>query len=524
MRYGMRYSSAYGAVDDMVLSLDVSPLPQGGAVGVESLFASGYGNRYGILYQDGVKSSHDYIEEGVKQNSILFAPDLDDFTNVFLEDGGDWADADYDPNFNALDFEALVGDQGTVEWLARPSIQIRGDTSSQLSSLSISGLKRFTNVVQVPKKPQWGELRVAISNPSGTTYTVSVYQGTELVCEGSRTGNGVITLDEQNLSGVSGSVTITFTAAVTVGTIFFDCIWPKSYQIHYSTSALSFPRTPEDTVLDDGFSNYFRYTSTRQSAGTYNVAIVSVSDTNTARTTTAATGTWELVSIPGFPIRVSYYDGNSTNTRIRFTAPDANSTYNIYTSQTVGGPIDMSATAATETAGSGEHIVALPSFGAGITGTHRILVRTVSTGGDEEKGGYLLEIEYSSGTRLRPRPNTPTIKSVSKSGRTLTVVAVYDDTKAKTPASYLQLFVQAYGTALNYTSAQDQQEISVGYGGRVEVTLSYAVASDGFYTFGIRAADIAGLQDTNVVTFREWLGTAVPTDVASASFRVSRGG
>jgi len=57
-----------------------------------------------------------------------------------------------------------------------------------------------------------GKLYVTLSD-SGGTRLVSCYKDaarTELVCEGSREGDGVVTLSEQNSSGLSGSVEVTY--------------------------------------------------------------------------------------------------------------------------------------------------------------------------------------------------------------------------------------------------------------------------------------------------------------------------
>jgi len=87
-----------------------------------------------------------------------------------------------------------------------------GDASTQLSSWSIDGAT-FLNTSK-------GRLFWTLSN-SGTTRTVNIYNhqnqdGTypteALVATGNRSGDGAITLSEQNSSGISGSVTVAYTA------------------------------------------------------------------------------------------------------------------------------------------------------------------------------------------------------------------------------------------------------------------------------------------------------------------------
>ena len=98
---------------------------------------------------------------------------------------------------------------GTV--LARNNtITEAGDAGNQLSAWVIIGddMSNTDNGVLY-----WG-----LTNPSGTNYTVSLYKDSgaaaaDLVAEGTRSGNGSITLAEQNSSGISGTVTLAFSGA-----------------------------------------------------------------------------------------------------------------------------------------------------------------------------------------------------------------------------------------------------------------------------------------------------------------------
>lgn len=81
-----------------------------------------------------------------------------------------------------------------------------GDASNQLASWTFEGVSS-TNV-DATYKMYW-----TLAN-SGTTRTVNIYKDSakaNLVASGSRTGDGSITLSEQNNSGLTGSVTVTYT-------------------------------------------------------------------------------------------------------------------------------------------------------------------------------------------------------------------------------------------------------------------------------------------------------------------------
>jgi len=90
---------------------------------------------------------------------------------------------------------------------ARDEIEEQNDDNDQLENWSFSGAQKGVNT------DQDGRLYVTLTD-SGGTRTVSCYKDpdrTELVCQGSREGDGTIELVEQNNSGLSGSVDVTYT-------------------------------------------------------------------------------------------------------------------------------------------------------------------------------------------------------------------------------------------------------------------------------------------------------------------------
>lgn len=98
------------------------------------------------------------------------------------------------------------GNLGPLFWTgASPSEA--GDASTQLSGWTFSGYS-LSNTDAL--KLYWN-----LSN-SGTTRTVSAYKDSakaaaNLVAQGTRTGDGIVTLAAQNTSGLSGSVTVAYT-------------------------------------------------------------------------------------------------------------------------------------------------------------------------------------------------------------------------------------------------------------------------------------------------------------------------
>lgn len=121
MRPGMWTSSAPGDVEDMVLDLIITPFPSAQLLVVAIRLVSGYGDRYWIFYVNGQKSLHVFIPEdsGLQTLAIPLFQGAEDI-GVHAEDAGDWAMDEYDPDFNAVDFEALNSRCITFNWTATP--------------------------------------------------------------------------------------------------------------------------------------------------------------------------------------------------------------------------------------------------------------------------------------------------------------------------------------------------------------------------------------------------------------------
>ena len=525
MRPGQRTSSSPGDIQDQILDVEFRPLSVGGAANIWWLPADGYGDKYYGTYLNGVKVAHTYVEEGKAGDISVPLADVDASASVHIEDMGDWADPSYDFPYNALDQESASSTQISATWKAKPEVEERIDANTSFSSWVLTGLKRFTNIAKVPGRSTQGLLYATMTN-SGSVRTVGIYNGNRLVASGYRTGDGSVTLTEENSSGVSGTVTVAFTSTVALGDVPLTVRWPASYQVHYTTSSLSFPRTPERTVLDNGQGNFFGFTTGSLDDGTYNVAIVPVSDTGKTQTETTSLG-HVIVAPPLAPLRVVYLDGNSTNTRLRFTAASATSTYKIYCPSAVDQPINMSTAAVTEAAAAGVHTISLPSFGASVTGKVRVLVRAVSASGIEEKNGQVIVIEYLAGVRVVNAPTIPRIDAVAvTSGRTVTVEAVYDPSGSDAMAVGLELFLWAYALGpggATYSSPVATASFGDAVRGKIRTSVSYAHNADGHFFVGVRAVTLGGVDDGNEESQIVFLSNAVVNTVDDLTVRVARG-
>jgi hypothetical protein len=315
------------------------------------------------VYINGRKIAHCFVDSTGLLNYIV--PSIDAFADdysVWIEDAGDWSDDMYDPDFEAVEFEALCSKSIVLQWVAVPLLKLRGTDSVQLFNLSLTGLKRFENCKKINNRPLWGEIDVVVYDTAGTR-TVELQMNGEILCSGSRVGDGVITLVEQNRSMLSGEIEILYIADVPVGQVFITAFWPREYQVHYSTSPLVFPRTPEKVVPDNGFAKVFRYSTPRLNAGIYNCAVLQVSDAGIVQTSASTIDTKEIKDIPAAPCRLAYLDGDTTNTRLIFNSFDNTSSFNVYDSGiiTEDAPASprMTAPDFVEGPGLGQHTIIL---------------------------------------------------------------------------------------------------------------------------------------------------------------------
>lgn len=206
-----------------------------------------------------------------------------DLAAIWACEVGDWDGFSPDdiPDAEALTEESNDADTFVIRIKASYQLTaVKGDT--QLTSISITGARRGRNVEEVPYFKQRGRLRYSILY-TGSAYIVRWYAGDRLVAEGSvSTHPATVTCSEKNGSGLTITCTLSYTGDVKLRTgsdgAFLDVKWPKSFQIHYSTSALVFPRTPEATIYDNGNDEYFYRIRTSLPAGSYNYNTLQVDD------------------------------------------------------------------------------------------------------------------------------------------------------------------------------------------------------------------------------------------------------
>jgi len=525
---------------------------------------SGWGDKWWVLLVDGVlQAPFQLPDDSTEPIPIEFNPKFDTHT-IYAIPLGYWS---YIPPSAKLDlvrnfFELTFGTALDVEWDAELTFDDR-NTSSQLSSWSLSGLRRFTNGRPVEGWSTRMRLDIVLTN-NGGDYTLQLYDRTQLLAEGTRTGNGSITLTEQNNSGVTGSVTVAYSADIVAGdNAWVEVRWPSQYLIYEGDSLLA-------TVDDNGHGNTQSTRLEEIGSGSHSIKMKVVTDC--AQTSGFGSATAKTVPFrPPSPASLAYLDGDWTDTRLTFssgtpawTGSSAKSlrqwvvpstgpagyayectvagttdsgeptwpttegdtvvdggvtwtcraqvTYRVYDSE-LDEPINLDAASKTASAATGTITVALDSLASAAAGKRRIQVNAVCDGAEDPEG-MVLEVEYdSSGDVVQPGPNSPTFWRQSVVGRLVTVHYNYNGAGDQITPDSVKLWVTQDGSTPDWDNPDASESISArdDYG-VVSGNISFTVAADGFFNIIVRVADANGnLSPNTTEEGPEWFGAGLPS-------------
>lgn len=224
--------------------------------------------------------------------------------SIWFEDAGDFASfpAGTEPSDDAVAHQEFTAKSARLAWPADPVVSPPiGDT--QLNSISITGAERGKNVTADDTTPTRGMISYSILT-NGSNYEISAWQEfpagpRRLIAWGSCAG-GAITLDPVNDSGMSIAATLTYSADIQPGVAFLELAWNKTYELHFDTAALSFPRAVDVVVADKGSPQY-EYLLTALPNGTIHYAILGRSDEGVLDATPAEAGTLTIRNAPAPP-------------------------------------------------------------------------------------------------------------------------------------------------------------------------------------------------------------------------------
>lgn len=486
---------------------------------------SQYQNKYLAPFPNGVYAGRNYWSDPHEPISEIFylSPGTVANGSIFVEDAGDWAafESGVVPVGMAEDNDAQNAKRLQYTWTAPVTITpIRGD--SQISSVTVTGAKRGVNVFKT-NKPTRGKLHYQIITADSGDYIVRWWCGTQLVAEGSRTGNGALTCSAVNDSGLTITCTLTYAADVAPGTAFIELRWPETYQIHYSTSALSFPRSPEATVSDKGEDDFVFLTDVL-AAGTYNCNVLPVDDGGTVQAASFPTDLVRTINNPPAAPTITGITGNAAALTAAWSVGESGCTFTVYASP-VNYPVNYGnyaspAPIATALNATSQVLAAV----TGYPGKVRVVVRATKDGVQETKD-TIFEVELdAAGDIVPPRPNRASIENIAiTSGRTIAVDAVVLDDDARVAATIVDLYVVALASSINLASPQASENLDAAVIGVQRKTVSYAVGANGWYRVAVVARSAAGARSRFYSEYILYIDNTAPSSVSNFGVKVIRG-
>ena len=394
MFYGLQLGGRYGGGEESVAWSSIVPIP--GGLSCSMVPAKGCGQNFAAVF-DGRTTAIAAFREGrpTTLKSPAGKPGLLTLTPI-----GDSSSMTCDYSVQQALWLATRPDRFSLQIVPVPALS---DDSGQLSGWSLSGLDRS----QLTRDPTGRySVPVAVATSAGT-HTISSSS-----FSGSRIGDGDVALSQVSGSGVSGTVSLAWSAD---GQYSLVADYPESYSIHYAPAPFSggdFPRAPEATIRDDGNSSSYSWRSGPLPQGTW-YSVVHQVGRNGVESAGTTSVPHVLVLVPQAPATVSL----SAGTLSWSASATPGASYNVYDSGILG-ILDLQAPTATCPPGT----LAWPAPPlAGYDGNRFFLVKAV-LGGIEDNGNAALMEAYADGNAMGDVPPAPVLNPgrSSVSGRTLT--------------------------------------------------------------------------------------------------------
>jgi hypothetical protein len=391
-------------------------------------------------------------------------------------------------------YDAQTSLRSTIEWHYDYEIMGSVDPTTGLTQLSnwvLTGID-WSLLSSVNGSLCRGYLEVNI-NATATSddVVISLSRAGYLLAQGTLTfggTDGVVTLVEQNDSGVSGTVNVA--NEVVDGTEYLYIRYPKSMQIIRGLSDP--PTTVIKTVpfLGDEDANYTE-TSDLAPNTNYYYRTRPVSDTGELGAVSATT-TIVCAGPPEPPGTPAYVSGDAADCTIDWVeSTTVGVTYNVYIQGPTDSFINLNDPVAV-TANSYGYQLPVMAF----PGTSFVIVRAV-IGGVEEENRNILRLEFDdAGAFVPARPNTPTITSATATnGLTISVKACYDPAREVGVATKVNLYIKVPGGVYTITSP-DGTAALVNDGGVKSATVTAVAPFSGWYWCKLTASTAIDVEDS----------------------------
>jgi len=303
-----------------------------------------YRARNYALFVNGLWARNEYIGSDLEKLRMAhpLSPGTTTDLSVAVLEVGDheqFDESNYVPGGWITEEEASDAARIRVQWVAGYLVdELNGENS--LASVTLAGARRFTNCEPDDKfQSTRGRVWYTIEAIGGARI-VRLWANGSLLCSGSRTGDGLVTLSENNSSGLSGSAILTYTADVVPNQAFLLLRWAGAYKLHYSKNPLVLPRTAEMTVYDKGVSNYVAITPVLP-GGNYNYLVQAVGDDATDQATPSVpTDSPKLIKQPPEPVVHGNPTGDASAITLHWTPGEPGCTFTVYYSL-VDEPVNL---------------------------------------------------------------------------------------------------------------------------------------------------------------------------------------
>jgi len=417
----------------------------------------------------------------------------------------------------------------TLEWLQTPAFIESGDAANQLSSWSITG----TGVARGGASFDWingrtGRLYVYLRG-SGFHRYVYVYRDSamasaDLVMYGARNNDGAITLAQQNASGLSGSVTVAYTADTTA--IKMDWSFPLQYSVRWDNKTGTIIETDLAVLTDDNLLGTadlpFRWSSPVLTAGAYKFRVDCLDDAGNRKTGTEVNVTVDLAPNAVSALALVYNPATRLATLTWVDPVDADLA-SLSVRQFLSTAVPPDAPTASVAVGTKTWVSGV------LTGPaiYNFRVNALDAGGNEELSSLTLTLELdAANNQVNPRPNAPFSLAVTPlAAGKFQVVADYDQRGEAAVATHVHFFHDAgLGAGVDWTTVIAQADLAaLGETKRATYAESAAFADGTTVVWGARAVTAGGVDDGGTALTETGQADAVaPPDAPTVTVRLGR--
>src|SRR6185312_3398850 len=244
MYFGQGFGCYWGDPDTFQIIDKVSDFITGAAIKFHPI--PGYPQNFRLVIDRRTQGAPFYVLDTITAPYQALGSYIGDSPHIVSVLGqGPWANDGWDATLGQLDFAAARTDRILLTIQAKPDyFSIEDSGLSQFSSWALnnstgglSGVVRFSNCRPNINRPTWGEIDLTMTTAAGV-HTVTGSCNGSIVCQGTRTGNGSITLSEMNGSGVSFTTTLAYTSDIaTTGSAVIVAAFPAAYYLYYKLAA-----------------------------------------------------------------------------------------------------------------------------------------------------------------------------------------------------------------------------------------------------------------------------------------------